>query len=291
MRKGWTLWWLGVIIGGMAWALWGGGAPEEGGAQGEARRIVSMAPSITEILFAVGAGEQVVGVSAFTQWPPEAAELVALGGHLDVSVEALVALRPDLVLTNGTLPGLEGERFGLRVEEVSFERFEDVLGAVTAIGGWVGRQEQAQALITKMRGELEAVRRQAPKQRLRVLLVVGRDAGQLRNVYCASGGSFLVHVLEAAGGVDALDVDAYWPQASLEQIVSADPDVIVELSPQQGAGEQDAARAVWSQALPSARAVAAGQVYVLTGGHLLIPGPRLGQVARELSRLLTEVTR
>jgi iron complex transport system substrate-binding protein len=248
-----------------------------------------MAPSITEVLFAVGAGARVVGVSAYTNWPPEAMGLPRLGGHLDVSVEALVALRPDLVITNGKLPGLSGEQFGLRVEEVVFERVEDIFEAMRQIGAWVGEEEGAAAAQAQLEAALAEVRAMPPvRGGRRALLVVGRDAGQVGSVYCASGRSFLVSALEVAGGEDALGVEAHWPLTSLEQVVRADPDVIIELAVGEDGASQAQALAAWRQALPGLQAVAGGRVYVLRGEHLTIPGPRLGQTARDLAQALRQ---
>lgn len=277
-----ALWWWG--------AQWGGGEDAKTG-DGGAKRIISMAPSATEILFEIGAGDRVVAVSSFTAWPEAAKRLPALGGHLDPSVEAIIALEPDLIVTNGQLPGVGrgGVPGSIRIEEVAFETYGDVERAILRLGEVTGERAKAERLLEGLRGEMEAVRaeveRVAKGERPRVLLVIGRDAGALRHVYGASGGSFLVYALGVAGGDDALGLDAYWPPISIEQVVQADPDIILELAPGQPGSVEDV-RGVWRGALPALRAVRENRIYLLTDDALLIPGPRLYLAARRMAEVV-----
>ncbi len=278
-----ALWWWGGV-------LWGGAEVAKTG-DGGVKRIISMAPSATEILFEIGAGDRVVAVSSFTTWPEAAKRLPALGGHLDPSVEAIIALEPDLIVTNGQLPGVGkgGVPGHIRVEEVPFETFGDVEQAILRLGKVTGQDTNASQLLEKLRGELEAIRAEAARvgkgERPRVLLVIGRDAGALRHVYGASGGSFLVYALGVAGGDDALGLDAYWPPLSTEQIVQADPDIILELAPGQPGVLEDV-RGVWRAALPALKAVRENRIYLLTDDALLIPGPRLSLAARRMAEVI-----
>ena len=145
---------------------------------GPPRRIVSMAPSITETLFALGLGDRVVGTTSYCNHPPEAREKPRIGGFHDPNFEAVVALRPDLVVT---LVEQQSARdalaiLGIPVATVSHQTIDGILESIPALGDACGVQPRAEALAGELRARLARIaRRTAGLRRPRVLIVVGRD--------------------------------------------------------------------------------------------------------------------
>lgn len=260
-----------------------GPAPSPTGTAGAPpRRIVAVAPSAVELLFALGLGDRVVGVGNYVTWPPEATRLPRLGGLLDPQLETVAYLRPDLAVLLPSEREL-GERLlalGVDVLVVPHESLADVERAAAAVAERAGVRQAGAGFAARWREELAP----APLPgRPRVLLVVARQPGELGRPLVAGPGSFLAELLDRMGAANVFaDAALPWPQVSLEEVVARDPELIVELQPQAPtAAEAAALRADW-QRLPTLSAARAGRVIVLGGDHTLIPGPRLPRLYREL---------
>lgn len=257
-------------------------------------RIVSTAPSLTEILFALGLGPRVAGVTEFCLQPPEAARKPKIGTFLQPSLERILALKPDLVLTIANPVQLSEKlrRAGLRVEEFHDTTTGDVFAAIARIGQLTSRQQEAGQLAASIRADFEAVRAAAASQpRKRVLFLVGRSPETFQDMYGAGRGTFIDELLTLAGGANALaGAPQPYPKVSLEQILTADPDVILDMGnldhaagrPLQPEGQ---VLALWAQHR-QLRAVRNGQVHVVAGEIYIRPGPRMGQAARAFHQLL-----
>jgi iron complex transport system substrate-binding protein len=271
------------------------GSPAPGVSGDPPRRIVSLAPSATEILFALGAGERVVGVDAFSDFPPEARELPRLGGLLDPDLEATLRLAPDLAV----LVPSEAEiaralrEAGVRTLVVPHEDLADVERAILAIGRATGLHRRAERLAAAWRDELDRARVRRPDAgRPRVLFVVARDAGQVASLTAAGGRTYLDELIRFAGGRNVLaHSPVRYPQVSAEGVIRMHPDVIVEWAPAppgsagDGAPAGSARAAEWEE-LPGVPAVEAGRVHVLHEDLWLRPGPRLPEALRRLRRLV-----
>lgn len=260
------------------------------------QRVVCLAPSLTEIVFAIGAGSQVVGVSTFTTWPPEAAALPKLGGHHDPHLEAIIALNPDHIITMGHIPRVaeNAARLNLPITELPTDTLPEVLAAIRALGVLMHRVPEAEALASRIEDGLATLRAQTAGQpRPRTLIVVGREPGAIRGVYSVSSNAFLNTLLEIAGGDNAIQRDAPWPQLSIEEIVRASPELILEIAPGLPNPEEERAKrlALWQRELPHLPAVRHGQLQVLTQEHLLLPGPRLLDTAKTLRDVLQKASR
>jgi len=257
------------------------------------KRIVSMAPSLTETLFAIGVGDRVVGRTRYCSYPPEAAEIPEIGGHLDPNIEAIVALKPDLVVT---IPSSEeAERrlrsLGVPVLPVDQHDVTGVLQSVTALADICGVPERGAAVRAALEQRLATVR-QAVQQRSqpRVVVVVGRELGEgmVRSVWAAGPETFYDDVLGIAGGVNAVAVGLVrYPEISREGLVALDPDVILDVVA--GLDERgldaEAVRADWAN-LGELRAVRDGRVYVLAGDAMVVPGPRLPELVDAVANAL-----
>jgi len=265
--------------------------------QGVAVRIVSMAPSVTEWLFELGAGPRVVGVSEFTEFPPQTSGLPRLGGHLDPNVEQLAALRPDLILTMGSLPRVSenAEQLGIEVVEVPMDTLPQVLDGIERIGRAVGLESEAVEARQELERELAVLAAQVELgRRPTVLLVVGRNPGTLSGLYAAGPRAYLSEVLEVAGGHNALQgEEALWPAVSAERLVRTAPEVIVEFLPRTSMtdAERRAHLEVWRRDMPTLPAVRRGALFVLDHPGGLIPGTRILEVTAALAALVRESKR
>ena len=256
-------------------------------------RIISLSPGLTETLFAVGAGDRVVGVTRFCNWPPEAAARPKVGGFLDPNFEAMVALRPDLIVTtpynHANLAELE--RLGLRCKVVDQTKLDDILDSVDTLGRFSGNGDKARALRASMQQRIEAVRAKAATlPHPRVLLSSGRDlrAKKLDEVYIVGRKTFLGDILRIAGGENASpESSVEYPALSGEAILRLNPDVIVEFTnglEELGLSREDAL-APW-RALPGLAAAEKGRTAVLDGAHLTIPGPRVVETLEALAKAI-----
>jgi len=256
-----------------------------------ARRIVSLVPSVTEMLFAVGAGPQVVGVSSYDDFPPETKALPRVGALLDPDTERIFALRPDLVIVYGSQTELEGQfaRAGIRVYAYRHAGVDNVMQTIRDVARLAGRTADGERVVRELGSQLDAIRaRVRGRPRPRTLLVIGREAGALRGVYVSGGIGFLHELLEIAGGNDVFgDITRESVQPSNEILIVRAPEVIVELWPgnQPGAETVQRERAVWNL-LASVPAVRTNRIHLLYGDYLLAAGPRLGRAADTIARVL-----
>lgn len=292
-RPIWAVIALLVCAGGLV-ALWrsdqpGGRQPTDGQ---PCRRIVSMAPSITETLFALGLGDRVVGVTQFCQYPPEAQGLPKVGGYHNPNLEALVALKPDLVVMlvehEQSMPALK--KLGLKRLAVCHQNVEGVLDSITTIGDALGKQKEAEQMVADIRARIERVRRKtAGLGRPRVMLAIRQTpgSGRLEGVTVAAAGSFFEEVITLCGGQDACgDQAAPFPVVSAEGLLWINPQVIIDLvPPSQAKVDEQAILKDWGQ-VADVEAVRSGRVYVLRDDFASIPGPRFILLVEKLARLL-----
>jgi iron complex transport system substrate-binding protein len=253
-------------------------------------RIISLIPAVTEMLFAVGAGEQVVGVGSFDRYPPQVEKLPRVGALLDPDVEKMLSLRPDLVVIYGSQTDLQQqlERAKVPIFVYRHAGLADVMKTMRELGGRVGRGQEADAAAGRVEAALDAVRRRVKERtKPRVLLVFDREAGALRGIYASGGVGFLHDIIELAGGTNVFaDVQRQSVQAGTELILARRPDVILEL--RLGPLGEAAARAVRSDwdAIPAVPAVRNGRVVVIADERMRVPGPRVAEAARVIAEAL-----
>ena len=241
-------------------------------------RIVSLNPSLTAILVALGARDRLVGVDDFSARQQEAvAELPTVGGLFSPSLEAVVGLAPDLVVV---VPSAEQRDFRARLAELGVPlleldpvSFDEVLGTVETLGARVGREQAARervAEVRRVRRAAEAATAALP--RVRGVLVLQREP-----LFVAGRGSFVDEML-AAAGVENLGAafPEPWPRASREWLIAAAPELILDVAkPDLEVG------AFWAR-WPSLPAVRDGRVVPLAQGTVALPGPYLDQALRSL---------
>ncbi len=257
------------------------------------RRIVSLAPSVTETLFALGLGDRVVGVTRFCTSPAEARSLPKVGGYLDVNYEEILALRPDLVvgIVDNAAACARLERLGLATLTVDQTTLARILRSVVEIASACGVRPRGEALAGTIRTRIAEIRRRtAGLERPRTLVVVDRrvGAGGVTQLWAAGPTTFYEEVLELAGGRNALPPSAVaYPELSAEGLVAADPDVILDLVPDLAARGVGRATALadW-RSLDVLRAVRDGRVRLLEQELVAVPGPRIADMVDLFARAL-----
>jgi iron complex transport system substrate-binding protein len=254
------------------------------------RRLVSLIPAVTEMLFAMGQGDRLVGVSSYDRFPQEAARIRSVGGLLDPSVETILALKPDLVIVYATQSELKQRLERAAIPFFSYEHrtLSDIMSTIRALGVRIEAPEPAERLARSMEQAIANVRASvAGLDRPRTLLVFSREPGSLQNVTASGGYGFLHDMIETAGGADVFsDVKQQSVQASTEMILSRRPEAIVELR-YGAAAATDAGQdtQAWDK-LASLPAVKNRRVYVLTGDEFVVPGPRVVDAIRRLAAVL-----
>jgi iron complex transport system substrate-binding protein len=252
------------------------------------QRIVSTAPSITETLFAMGLGPRVVGVTIFCNVPAEALRLPKIGTLLQPDIETILSLHPDLVVVLKQPNNLGGQLARLHIPyiEVANENLAEVYASARAIGKAAGADAGAEKLVHSMQAELQAVAKLAAgRPRPSVAFIVGHNAGRLEGMVAGSGTSYFSDLINTAGGTNVFaDAIAPYPKISLEEMLSRNPEVILELSGE-GPAKQEEVVSVW-RSQRGLKAVENGRVYALPPGPVLIPGPRAPEAARIVLHLL-----
>ena len=260
------------------------------GQQKQPSRIISLVPAVTEMLFAVGAGDRVVAVSSFDRFPPEAGRLPRVGALLDPDVERILSLRPDLVIVYRSQKDLLAQltRAQIPVFEYVHSGLSDVTATLREIGDRVGAAGRAAELAASIETRIAGVReRVRGRPRPRTLAVFGRESLALRGIYASGGIGFIHDMVTAAGGENVFsDVAREAVQATTELIIARRPDVIVELRADSidAAAEKQEVR-TWST-LASVPAVRQGRVHILGDARTIIPGPRVAEGVELLARVL-----
>lgn len=257
----------------------GGRGPVEPAA--DAGRIVSMVPNVTEILFALGLEDRIVGVSSFCDYPPEVEGKARIGGVLNPDIEAILVLEPDLVVN---IPGNASRKTVARLNDlgvptlvVSTETVGDMFRSIEKIGAATGTTEEAARLAMTMKRDIETIRDSVSNVRPRkTLFVIGHSP-----LYVAGRHTFIDDIVEIAGGINiARDAMGQYPRFSIEEVIARGPEVIIDSTLGTAFSEKDVrTRRAWWDRWDSLPAVRDGRVYGLDTDTLLRPGPRMPQAA------------
>jgi iron complex transport system substrate-binding protein len=255
------------------------------------QRIISLVPATTEMLFAIGAGNRIAGVSDYDRFPPEVAKLPKVGGLIDPNVERVISLKPDLVIVYDTQTDLKQQLERARIPMFRYVHrgLPDITETMRALGERIGAKAAADAAAARIESQLAAIKsRVAGRPRPSTLLVFGRDAGALRHIDASGGYGFLHDVLELAGGTDVLgDLKQQSVDVSTEMILRRAPEAIIELHYGESLKTEriEDERKVWN-ALPSVPAVKNNRIYLLRGDEFVVPGPRIVIAAERFAQTL-----
>jgi len=262
-------------------------------AEPQPERIISTAPSITEIVFALGAGDKLAGVTKFCKYPSAAQSIPKVGGLLDPSGEAVIRLDPDLVIileeNLNFRKELTGE--GYKVLAVDHKNIPGIINSFQAIGSACGREEAGNRLASELRQRLADRQGNAEPEtgRPKVLISVGRNAGSgnLGKVVIAGQDDYYDAMIRMAGGVNAYSGKIRYPAISVEGLLRMNTAVIFDLFPgykQQGL-KQDSLLKEWNE-MRGTRAFEAGDIYVKGEDFWTLPGPRFINIIESLEKIL-----
>lgn len=258
------------------------------------QRIVSTAPSITEILYALGLGDRVVGVTDYCHYPPAAMKKPKIGSYTDPDLESILALLPDLVIVQTNPVNLKArlEAMKLRVLEVDQSDIAAIYASIHSIADAAGAGPRAGVLIAKLEAQLDAIRqktRRLPK--VRMMFVVGRAPGSLQDIVVVGRSSYLNQLIDIAGGNNVFrDAVAAYPQVSMEEILARNPQVIIDMGDMaETVGVTEAHKravvALWGR-YPILAAVRHKKVFAVASDIFVVPGPRMVDAARAFVKLL-----
>lgn len=281
---------IGAIAGALALSACGrrdgeGGAP----APGAPRRVVSLSPSTTEAVFAIGAGATLVGRSRYCDYPPEAAGLRAVGGYSDPNIEAILALAPTLVIgARGPAgPALEES---LRAHNIATyfpetESIAQIESMLSELGQKLGAEAGAARAVAHLRDRRRAIE-EAVRSRPRVRVAILFD---ISPIFAAGPGGFPDELLRIAGGENVIARGGPYPTIGIEHLIALDPEVLIDGAAEMAEGAQPASRLLSLRDAPGWRELAAmraGRVRSLPNAAALRPGPRIGEGLVALARAI-----
>lgn len=256
------------------------------GGEEQFTRIIALSPAVAEIIYELGGEERLVGVSAYADYPPRAkVEKPTVGGILNMDIERIVSLKPDIILGNESVTARDKlAPLGLRLEEIPDETIEDIGKSFERIGALVGKAPEGRKLKERLtKAVAEAAARVKDRPRVKALVVIGHEP-----LWVAGGYGFVNELLEAAGGENAagtIKKDFYGIDA--ERVLSGDPDVIVDLTLEDSsdARARSAALSFWKR-FGGLSAVERGRVEFVETDLLTLPGPRLARGVAALQEAL-----
>ncbi len=254
------------------------------------KRIVSLSPNLTEILYGVGAFGQVVGVSDYCTYPPEVTKLPSVGGWHNPSLEKLIAMRPDLVIVDDGQATFVEDKFrqlGLNVVVVKNQTVQEIFGAIMQIGAATGHAAEAAKLVESTRQGLARVAAKTARlPKIPVVLIVDRTLGTLRDLYAATDNSFLAELVSIAGGKIATKaVSRGYAKISKEDLLAANPEVILEFV--QGIATRFSGDPLeaWRE-MPELRAVRNKRIHEVAEDFVPHASQRIVQTAELFARLI-----
>jgi len=257
------------------------------------RRIISLAPSITEVLFKLGLGDSVAGVTRYCDYPPEATEKPVVGGYFDVNYEMLLSLEADLaILLTEHQDALDRlEELGVRTLTVDHSRVNGILESVTTIADHCRVEEKGKSLRLSLEDRIRAIQKDLSPSPPRVLVAVGRlmDKGSGGEIFISGRDGFYDDLVALAGGVNAYREETLkFPAISDEGLIRLDPDVILEMVPDlAGESDRESLMDLW-RSKPGIKAVREGQVHILGDDYVVVPGPRFIDLLEDIAEIIGE---
>jgi len=246
-------------------------------------RVISLAPNLTEIVFAVGAGDRLVGRTSYCNYPPEAKAVAEIGDTLHPSLERIISLKPQVVLIS-TASQLEVFTQQLQSQNIAVfvtdpHDLEGVFRSIEQVGEMLGQKEQATKLVQQLRDRANAVEQSLKgKTPVRVFYQVSAEP-----LYTAGHDAFVTDLLRRAGAASVTaDVPGAWPKYSNESALAAKPEAIILPT----GGSMRTGNSTVTEALKQSPAVLAGRVYKINDDHLARPGPRAVEGLEEMAKAL-----
>lgn len=249
-------------------------------------RIVSLSPSNTEILFALGAGDRVVGVTSYCDYPEEAKSIEKVGSFEGPNLELIKKVQPDVVLAGYIQEEAVKtmESMGIKVVVTEAESFDSIYDSIELIGKVTGTEAKAKEVVDGMKQSIEAIAaKNKDKKKPSVFYVVWTDP-----LTTAGSDTFINDVIKAAGGVNVAEKVTSWAKYSSEELVKDNPDILISAlhSTDKGMTKEDISK---NPIFSKLECVKKGNVYIMSDDNIISrPGPRIVQAVEEMSKVLYE---
>lgn len=254
-------------------------APAQPSAQ---HRLVSLSPSATEVVAALGATPLLVGVDDYSKFPPEIEKLPKVGSFLTPNLEVIVSLRPTLVIVDDVHKPAAGalRDAGLQTIECPIHSLPDVKKALLNVGAKLGKSDEAKRVADQIESALDTAAANRPAKRPRVLAILDREAGGLGNLVAAGPGSWLDELLAVSGGENVLAASGVrYPKISMEEVLRSKADIILDASYAARASAKE-----WTTV--DVPAVKAGRVVVISDEYMIAPSPRVKQALDTMAKAI-----
>ena len=255
------------------------------------QRVISTSPAITEILFAIGAGDRVVGVTDFCNYPEQACRLPSIGGPLNPSTETWITLKPDLIIIQEDSEVIQknAKIFEIPSLTVSVNNLNNILNSIQIIADSLHMPQAGHQLAIKIKTKIEGYRTHLKKIKPRQVLMLLSDTNDpSRDLYAVGRDTFLNELLTIAGGENVLpDTMARYPKVSKEYIIAKSPEIIIEVGPKSNLSKEEtlARKKTWGK-FSTLRAVKDDKLYFIGADYILIPGPRLLNILDDFTRTI-----
>lgn len=264
-----------------------------GQVQSNYQRIISLSPSITETVFALGLGDKLVAVTDYCDFPPEAQSLPSVGGYTDTSLEAIVGLEPDLVIMLKAQHKIRQqlENLGIETHQVDNSQLLGIQAGIASIGQRTGQTRQADALLNEINQQIEFVQTKVktlPPVRTLISIAHYVNDEKLDTVYVAGQHDFYNDLLQLAGGQNVYTGQKIMvPSVTAEGVIRMNPDVIIDIFPEADDHNSDMTqvKTQW-QALTSVSAIQSDRVHIIQRDYASVPGPRVFRLLPEIAQML-----
>ena len=258
---------------------------------GDFYRIVSLAPSITEILFSLGLGDRVVGVTRYCTYPAVALTKTKIGGYYDPDYEEILRLKPDLVIMLAEHAAAKHclRNFHINILQVDHNTIGDIVQSIKVIGDACGSVPAANSIVASIKRTMERIRgKTIHMHRPRVMVAVGRSVGAVGGLYIAGTGTYYDEMIRLAGGENAFARKGIaFPMISPEGICRINPEIVIDMVPESDEKSADDGEilAGWTK-VGRIDAVRNGRVYLFRQDFAQIPGPRFILILELMAKVI-----
>ena len=255
------------------------------------RRIITLSPAVTEIVFALGLGEYVVAASDFANYPPEVNTKERVGGYFNPNLEKILALRTDCVITQGSHPKLVNfcNQYDIKLTQVALDGIDSLYQTLTLLGRILDCRKQAVQLKYSIENKLNAIKEKVgERDRIKTFFCFNRRQGELHSLYTISSEGFLGELLDSVGGENIYtNLTSMYQKISRESLIRAAPEVIIEVQNNRAMSIDQRQKLIndWQQ-LSIIPAVKNDRIYILTDDYILLPGPRIPRIAARLAEVI-----
>lgn len=254
--------------------------------------IVSLAPSITEILFELDLGHRIIGVTRYCDFPPAALAKTNIGGYYDPNYEYILKLQADLIimLSEHKEPQKHLSELGLNTLVVDHKSIAGILDSITTIGNACGAEQKAKSIVYNIESRLEQIKKKTedlPRPKVMIVVEKNTEADILRDVCISGRDGFYDEMIKLAGGLNVYEGNIAFPLVSREGIINLNPDIVIDIITDLGKNDQDTSRIpkIW-KAISQINAVINERVYILKEDYLTIPGPRFILITEKMASII-----